>query len=83
MATWRRQSQAVPEQLARFVESEWPGRCRHHRHWAYTQACLAWLREDRSRRLPFGEHGDVIDVLREAEAVCRRERPCPDERKHS
>lgn len=83
MATWRRQSQAVPEQLARFVESEWEGRCRHERHRAYTQACLDWLKEDRSRRLPFGEHGDAIDVIRESSAMCRRDRPCPDQRKHS
>jgi hypothetical protein len=79
MATWRRQSQAVPERLARFVESEWAGRCRHERHWAYTEACLEWLRADRGRALPFGEHGDAIDVLRESEAMCRRDLPCPHE----
>jgi hypothetical protein len=75
----RSRDAGVPEQLCRFVAAEWPGRCRHERHWAYTQACLAWLREGPGRRLPFGEYGDVIDVLRESEAVCRRELPCPDE----
>ena len=66
MAKWRRTDPAaVPEELARFVESEWPGA---DPLGAWRTACLAWLAEVEGRQLPFGEYGDSIDVFRE----CRR-----------
>jgi hypothetical protein len=51
-----------PEELARYVESEWPG---DNPLGAWRDACLAWLRESPGRSLPFGEFGDSVDVLRE------------------
>ena len=66
MARWRRTDpSAVPEQLARFVESEWPGT---DPLGDWRDACLEWLREAEGRQLPFGEYGDSVDVFRE----CRR-----------
>ena len=63
MARWRRTDpSAVPEELARFVESEWPG---DDPIGAWRNACLEWLREVEGRRLPFGEYGDSVDVFRE------------------
>lgn len=58
----------TPEHLARFVPSEWPG---HDPARQWKQACLAWLAADEDRRLPFGEHGDQVDVLREVAAIKR------------
>lgn len=59
---------AVPEQLCRFVRSEWSGDD-PVREWK--AACLAWLAADPRRRLPFGEHGDPLDVLKEAYRLIR------------
>ena len=60
MAKWRRNCEAVPEQLARYVRSEWPqpggGRL-------WFLACVEWLEAHPERRLPFGEHGDWLDAL--------------------
>jgi hypothetical protein len=62
MAKWRRTDpSAVPEELARFVAAEWPGADPIGQ---WRDAALAWLREDPGRSLPFGEHGDSIDVIR-------------------
>lgn len=69
----------MPEQLCRFVPAEWPGGCVHEALRAWKTACLAWLDEDERRALPFGEHGDVIDVLRESGRIGRQLRPCPHE----
>jgi hypothetical protein len=49
----------IPERLARYVASEWPGGIGE-----WEAAALAWLREDDGRSLPFGEFGDSIDVLK-------------------
>jgi hypothetical protein len=89
----------VPEQLCRFVASEWPG-CPHEALRAWELACADWLAADSARAplpgadegagrwwltgwsnrsLPFGEFGDVIDVLREAERYSRAMTPCPHE----
>jgi hypothetical protein len=63
MARWRRTDRAaVPEELARFVAAEWRG---SDPLGDWRNACLEWLREDKGRRLPFGEYGDSVDVLRE------------------
>jgi hypothetical protein len=56
----------APEPLCRYVPHEWPS-CDPLADWR--RACLAWLAADRSRRLPFGEHGDQVDVLRESARV--------------
>jgi hypothetical protein len=67
---WRkpRTAAGVPEQLCRFVVSEWPSCCPYGSLGLWRQACLDWLadatQEDDGRMLPFGEHGDFIDVLR-------------------
>jgi hypothetical protein len=64
MAKWKRTDPAaVPEPLARYVESEWPGA---DPLGAWRNACLEWLREDDGRQLPFGEYGDSVDVIRES-----------------
>ena len=63
MAKWRRDRVAVPEQLARYAESEWPGT---DPLGAWRNACLEWLREDPDRQLPFGEYGDSVAVIRES-----------------
>ena len=63
MAKWLRTDRsAVPERLARFVASEWPGADPLSEWFA---ACVAWLREAPGRSLPFGEYGDSVDVIRE------------------
>lgn len=56
---------AVPQKLARYVESEWPGPDPLAQ---WRDACIRWLQEADGRRLPFGEYGDSVDVFRE----CRR-----------
>lgn len=38
-----------------------------------------WLAGHSRRRLPFGEDGDAIDVLRESERISRQIPPCPHE----
>jgi hypothetical protein len=66
MARWRRTDpSAVPEQLARYAESDWPS---DDPIGAWRDACIEWLREAEGRQLPFGEFGDSVDVFRE----CRR-----------
>ena len=63
MARWRgTDPAAVPEELARFVESEWPG---VDPLGDWRDACIRWLREVEGRQLPFGEFGDSVDVVRE------------------
>ena len=63
MAKWRRTDpSAVPEPLARYVESEWPG---GNPVGDWRDACFQWLREVDGRRLPFGQFGDSVDVIRE------------------
>jgi hypothetical protein len=80
---------AVPEQLARFVASEWPA---DDPVQAWKEACALWLAEDSERephpgrtvaedrwflagasrrRLPFGETGRALDVIREGRAKRR------------
>jgi hypothetical protein len=56
----------VPEPLARYVESEWPGTDPVGQ---WRDAALAWLREDPGRRLPFGEFGDSVAVIRESARI--------------
>ena len=63
MARWKRTDpSAIPEQLARYVPSEWTG-ADPLSEWR--SACLDWLREDDGRQLPFGEYGDSVDLFRE------------------
>ena len=79
MARWRpREPEGIPEELARFVAGEWPG-CWHDAVRAWARACLAWLDADRARELPFGEHGDVIDVLNEWGRLEKAVPPCAKE----
>ena len=77
MARWKRTDPgAVPEELARYVESEWPGT---DPIGAWRNACLEWLREvegrrlpldgDPGRRMPFGEYGDSVAVIRESARI--------------
>jgi hypothetical protein len=66
MAKWRRDRAAVPEQLARYVESEWSST---DPLGAWRNACLQWLREDPGRQLPFGEYGDSVAVIRESARI--------------
>jgi hypothetical protein len=76
MTKWPRRRvlrEPAPEQLARFVPSEWPGGVDEWR-----TAALAWLGEDPSRSLPFGEYGDGLDVFREAVRIRRRAAGIPD-----
>jgi hypothetical protein len=77
MAGWRRNVQAVPEELARFVPSEWPDAgCSHEALQQWWRAGIAW-EKDHPDSLPFGEYGDFIDVLREAERIRRGMPSCP------
>jgi hypothetical protein len=69
----------VPEELARFVPGEWPGACPHEQVRAWSKACQAWLAGEPGRELPFGEFGDVLDVLREDLRISRQIPPCPHE----
>jgi hypothetical protein len=90
----------VPEELCRFVPSEWPGGCVHEQLEAWKDAAAGWLAADTTRqprpgadpesgrwwlaggsrrRLPFGESGGAVDLLREAERLGRQLRPCPHE----
>ena len=74
MASWRRGTEGVPERLARFVPSEWPGAwCQHEALQRWQAAALAWEKQHPDS-LPFGEHGDFIDVLREVGRL-RRDMP--------
>ena len=67
MAKWRRTDpSAVPEELARYVASEWPDA---DPLGAWRNACLKWLREIEGRQLPFGEYGDSVDVIRESARI--------------
>ena len=38
-----------------------------------------WLAGGTRRRLPFGEYGDAVDVLRESGRIAGELRPCPHE----
>jgi hypothetical protein len=94
MARHRRPGPGIPEELARFVASEWPG-CPHEALQSWKEACAAWLAADSMRlpgrggvwwlaggsrrRLPFGEFGCAIDVLREAGRYRAQMPPCPGE----
>jgi hypothetical protein len=67
VAKWLRTDvSAVPEVLARFVASEWPG-ADPLSDWR--DACLSWLEGSPGRSLPFGEFGDSVDVIRECYRV--------------
>ena len=67
MAKWRRTDpSALPEQLARYVESEWPS---DDPVGEWHRACLQWLREVDGRPLPFGEYGDSVDLIRESARI--------------
>jgi hypothetical protein len=74
----RQRNAGIPEELARFVASEWPGACLHEQVRAWSVACQEWLDEP-GRALPFGEHGDVVDVLREEWRIRSQVPPCPHE----
>jgi hypothetical protein len=64
MARWKRTDpSAVPEQLARYVDAEWPG---NNPIGDWRDACLEWLREVEGRQLPLGEYGDSVAVIRES-----------------
>jgi hypothetical protein len=90
----------VPEELCRFVPSEWPGGCVHEQLQAWKDAAAGWLAADSirqpwpgadpgsdcwwlaggsRRRLPFGEYGDALDLLREEMRYRRDMPPCPHE----
>jgi hypothetical protein len=60
----------VPERLARYVPSEWPGGPRE-----WKAAALGWLEANPGRRLPFGEFGDGLDVVRVAVRYVREPLP--------
>jgi hypothetical protein len=67
MARWKRTDpSAVPEELARYVASEWPS---DDPVGDWRAAALAWLREDPGRRLPLGQYGDSVDVIRESARI--------------
>ena len=81
MATWRRRTETVPKQLARFAPSDWPDAdCIHDALRDWRGACLEWVKEHPDS-LPFGEHGDVIDVLRADIAYAAGMPPCPKRRR--
>jgi hypothetical protein len=68
MARWRRDRSGagIPEELCRFVVSEWPSCCPYGALSLWRQACLDYLADAESeddRMLPFGERGDFLDVL--------------------
>jgi hypothetical protein len=68
MARWRTPENTAPERLRRFVAAQWP----HGAHGPATEwmhACLEWLAGDPGRRLPFGEHGDAVDVICESARI--------------
>ena len=69
MARHRLPGVAVPEPLARYVAAEWAQHRQPVRAWK--TACLEWLAASPDRRLPFGEHGDPVDVIREAVRLLR------------
>jgi hypothetical protein len=54
----------VPERLARFVASEWPGDY-PERDWR--RACCEWLEAHPGRRLPFA--ADVVEVFQHVAAL--------------
>ncbi len=51
--------------------------CIHDALRDWRRACLEWVKEHPGQSLPFGEHGDVIDVLRADIAYAYRMPPCP------
>ena len=76
MARWRGPGEPVPEPLARFVASEWPGADPLGQ---WRAACMAWLDAVPGRRLPFGEYGGPLDVLRESVRLRRAAIPPEDQ----
>ena len=52
--------------MTRYVESEWPG---SNPIGDWRDACLEWLREAEGRRLPLGEFGDAVAVIRESARI--------------
>lgn len=78
---WRRRpdSSGVPEELCRFVASEWPGAgCPHEALQAWRDGCMAWVAVHPDS-LPFGEFGGWLDVMREAIRYNRQMPACPHE----
>jgi hypothetical protein len=76
----RARGPGVPEELARFAVSDWPeAGCAHEALRAWQAGCLAWLAAGAGRVFPFGEYGDVIDVLRESRRYREQMPPCPAE----
>ena len=69
MAAWRESPAAVPERLARYVRAEWAGYSDAEAPAAWMRACWAWRDANPGRRMPFGEHGDHLDVIRERPSV--------------
>ncbi len=70
MARWRADPvEGAPERLCRFVAAEWPGVSPYGPVTEWMQACLDWLGEDSSRRLPFGDDGDALVVIRESARI--------------
>lgn len=63
MARWRRTFSDVPLELCWYSADVFGPGDRGVRAWK--ASALAWLAEDPDRRLPFGDHGGVLDVLRE------------------
>lgn len=49
----------IPPELARFDPADWPTGI-----YGWKDAALRWLAEHPGRTLPFGEFGDVVDILR-------------------
>jgi hypothetical protein len=63
MARWKSGSDLPPERLCRFLAGEWPG---DDPLADWRRSALAWLAQDPSRRMPFGDAGDELDVLKES-----------------
>lgn len=75
------------------MPGEWPAAaCVHDALSEWRQACVTWLADadgddgddgiwrragQSPRRLPFGEHGDAVDLLNEAGRIGRALPPCP------
>jgi hypothetical protein len=69
VARWRDDDDPVPERLARFVASEWPGADVQDRAQAWGAACRAWLAGRPGRVLPCAPDGSPVDVRREVIAI--------------
>jgi len=78
---WRRRPDrsGIPEELCRFVASEWPGaKCPHEALRMWQDECMAWVAVHPDS-LPFGEFGGWLDVMREAIRYDRQMPACPHE----